>query len=306
MRNFKTIIALTTAALSTVMMAEAAGTSAAQFLKMGAGARAASMGNAYTAVADDVTAGYWNPAGLSQITESQISVMHNEGLVDTKYEYFAAATRMQKAAIGVNIYSMNYGSIDRYDNSNAKQGSFNAGSLAGSLTFSAPVTERIFWGVNGKYVKESLDGQNGSSMAADFGLLYKGDTYKLAATLQNVGQKMKFVQEESPLPQLVSVGAARNLISDKLLVAVDASKYNDNAMTYHGGFDYKVASMLSLRAGYETTPSNQMSVGGLTGMSAGMGFQFSSFAIDYAFRPFGDLGNTHRISVLVKFNRLTK
>lgn len=299
----KNIIALVTFGCGLSSIAQAAGTSGAQFLKMGAGARAAAMGNAYSAVADDVTAGYWNPAGLSQIDSSQISVMHNEGLVDTKYEYLGAATKMGQSALALNVYSMNYGSIDSYDNSNNPTGSFDAGSLAGALTFASPLNDKLSWGVSAKYIKESIDDENATGFGGDFGLLYNSGNYKLAATLQNIGQKMKFVSEEASLPTLVRVGAARNFLSEKLLVAVDASKYNDNDLTYHGGLDFKVTQMMSLRAGYETTPSNNIDVEGLTGVAAGIGLQFSSLAFDYSFRPFGDLGDTHRVSLLIKFNR---
>jgi long-subunit fatty acid transport protein len=273
---------------------------------MGAGARAAAMGNAYTAVADDVTAGYWNPAGLSQISGSELSLMHNEGLVDTQYEYFGAATKMNKSAVAVNVYNMNYGSIDGYNNSNVKSGSFDASSLAGSLTYSSTIGENMNWGMNAKYIKETLETQNASAFAADFGFLYRAESYKVGATIQNLGPKMKFVREESALPQLISLGVARNFLAEKLLVAVDASKYNDNELTYHAGLDYNVASVMSLRTGFETTPSNQIDVNGLTGLSAGVGLHIGALTVDYAFRPFGDLGDTHRVSLLIKFNRLNK
>ncbi len=306
MRNLKNIIALMTAGLTMAATADAAGSSAAQFLKMGAGARAAAMGNAYTAVADDVTAGYWNPAGLSQISGSEISVMHNEGLVDTAYEYFGAATKLNKSAVAVNVYSMDYGSIDAYSNTNVKTGTFDAGSMAGSLSYSTLVGQSLRWGASAKYVKESIDDENATSMAADFGVLYNAGTYKIGATIQNLGGKMKFVQEESSLPQRVSAGLSRMFKAGKVLAAFDVSKYNDNDLTYHAGLDYQVASALALRGGYETTPGNQLDVDGLTGLSAGVGLHLGAFDIDYAFRPFGDLGDTHRISLLIKFNRLNK
>ena len=41
------------------------GTSAANFLRIGIGARALAMGGAFVAVADDPTAAYWNVAGLA-------------------------------------------------------------------------------------------------------------------------------------------------------------------------------------------------------------------------------------------------
>src|SRR5687767_4320158 len=100
----------------------AAGTSSAQFLKMGAGARAAAMGNAFTAVADDVTATYWNPAGLGQIKNAQMSLMQNAGLIDTQYQYLAAAAPYKSRALGVSLYRLDHGSIDRYTAGDVREG----------------------------------------------------------------------------------------------------------------------------------------------------------------------------------------
>src|SRR3989338_7819277 len=93
-------LVMTTLLMGFGTAAQAAGTSAAQFLKMGAGARAAAMGGAFSAVADDVTAGYLNPAGFSQLSAPEISVMHNEGLVNTNYQYLAAAMPYNNSTFG--------------------------------------------------------------------------------------------------------------------------------------------------------------------------------------------------------------
>jgi hypothetical protein len=58
---------------------------AGEFMAIGIGGRALGLGSAYTALADDITAGYWNPAGLSSLMYPQIALMHDErfaGLVN--------------------------------------------------------------------------------------------------------------------------------------------------------------------------------------------------------------------------------
>src|SRR5215468_8588160 len=59
---------------------EKVGTFDGQFLKIGIGARAAGMGGAFVAVADDPSAVFWNPAGLARLDEDKTAVMvnHNE------------------------------------------------------------------------------------------------------------------------------------------------------------------------------------------------------------------------------------
>lgn len=64
---------------------------AGEFLSIGVGPRALAMGGAFTGVADDVTAGYWNPAGLAGATRRMAAIMHSEQLSGLAYDYFAYA-----------------------------------------------------------------------------------------------------------------------------------------------------------------------------------------------------------------------
>ena len=67
------------------------GTSGAQFLKIGAGARPTAMGDAYTAIADDVNAVYFNPAGLTQLPAAQITAMQTQWFEGLDYAFGAFA-----------------------------------------------------------------------------------------------------------------------------------------------------------------------------------------------------------------------
>jgi hypothetical protein len=69
---------------------------AGEFLALGAGARSLALGSAYVALADDATAGYWNPAGLVRVRERQLHLMHSErysGLVSHDYLALARSAR---------------------------------------------------------------------------------------------------------------------------------------------------------------------------------------------------------------------
>ena len=66
------------------------------FLKLGVGARALGMGEAYSAVASDPTATYYNPASLSLSHNSQILFMHKEYVQDTRTEFLAATTSLAR------------------------------------------------------------------------------------------------------------------------------------------------------------------------------------------------------------------
>lgn len=291
-------VALTLVATHTV---SAAGTSGAQFLKMGAGARATAMGDAIVSAAFDVTATYWNPAALTQIQSPELAVMQNSGLVETQYQYLAAAMPYRDSAIGVSLYRLDYGTINRYTAADTQDGTFNAGSLAGSVSMGTKINENLMGGVSVKYIQESIESESATSFAGDFGVLYKMNRINLGAAIQNVGPGMKMVQDSTPLPMMVRLGASTRFMEDKMLVSIDASKPNDNNISLHSGVEYQLVPMVALRGGYKLTPSASADLGGLTGLSGGLGIMVNRFTFDYAVSPFGDLGLSHRISLLVRF-----
>lgn len=77
-----------------------------EFLNLGVGARALGMSNSYVVSANDVTAGYWNPAGLLGLgNQHQVALMHSEYFAGiAKYDYGAYATRLDSSSVlGVSV-----------------------------------------------------------------------------------------------------------------------------------------------------------------------------------------------------------
>ena len=74
----------------------AEGTSGAQWLAIGVGARAAALGGAYVSLADDGAALSWNPAGLARVDGHRFTVSHISWLSGATYEYggYAGTSRV--------------------------------------------------------------------------------------------------------------------------------------------------------------------------------------------------------------------
>ncbi len=72
-----------------------------EFLNIGVGARALGMSNSYITSVNDVTAGYWNPAGLLGIgNQHQVALMHSEYFAGiAKYDYGSYATRLDSTSV---------------------------------------------------------------------------------------------------------------------------------------------------------------------------------------------------------------
>lgn len=99
-----------------------------EFLSIGVGARSLGMGNAHTAITNDVTAAYWNPAGLAwQSTDMQIGLMHNEYFAGiAKYDYAGFSMKLDTAAtIGISIIRMGIDDIPNTINLYDNQGNIN-------------------------------------------------------------------------------------------------------------------------------------------------------------------------------------
>src|SRR5438552_521994 len=67
------------------------GTTAAEFLLLGAGARGLSLGGAYAALATDISALYYNPAGIAQLTHPGAMVSTYSYVADTRYTWGGVA-----------------------------------------------------------------------------------------------------------------------------------------------------------------------------------------------------------------------
>ncbi len=275
----------------------ATGTSAAQFLKLSVGARATGMANAFSSVADDVTATYWNPAGLAQLESTEIGAMQNSHFDNTNFQYIGAVSPMAGFVLGASVYRLDYGTIDRYTASDTKDGSFNAGSLAGSISAAKKIQDNLLVGANLKYVSESIESEKASTFAADLGILYKRNNMNFSGVVQHLGPSMKLVKDSSPLPATVRLGASTHVLNERLLVALEASKPNDANVSLHLGAEYHLTPAFAVRGGYEATPGQSADLGGLAGLNAGLGMQLNRFNLDYSVSPFGDLGLSHRISI---------
>jgi hypothetical protein len=302
---------LTAALLALAAPAGAAQSPAAQFLNLGFGARALGMGEAFTAVADDVSCVYYNPAGLAGgAADRQLAFSHAWHVQDTAVSQAGFMRRPYAASL--TYFSA--GELEGRDAVANPTGNFTARDFAFGLSRGARLGP-LAAGVTGKVVSQRIKSSGATSFAADAGLLYRfeGTPYSLGAALVNFGTKVKFEDESFPLPLKLKIGASASFRS-RLLLAVDAELPDYGPAAARAGAEYRGLEGIALRFGYRTTSSAQRdailgkgfgdSVSGVSamyGFFAGVGFEYSGFSLDYALLPYGDLGSAHRFSLGVKF-----
>lgn len=275
---------------------ENAGSCVGQFLKLGAGARPAGMGEAFSAIANDVNAIYWNPAGLMQIKEKEATFMHSEWLYDLKYEFLAYC---QPTNIGASAFSITYlrmGDMEGKDKDDNPIGNFGAYDYVLSAAYAIPANENVHIGITGKFIRQKIENSTAKGLAIDIGILQLDPLpqgFKIAAVLQNLGSTLKFVKQRENLSLTYKLGMAYT--KDKLTLAGDITKPEDNNTRLNLGAEYLPTPNLAFRLGYNS--QNDLD----SGWTYGAGFRLKTLQVDYCFISYGELDDTHRVSLTKRF-----
>jgi hypothetical protein len=264
----------------------------AQFLKMGVGARACGMGEAFTAVADDPSAVYWNQAGLAQLDRVDVLAMQNFWLLDMSYQYLALAVPSGIGTFGLSAAYSSSGTIPKYEDFQ-KTGDYTAYDATASLAYGRDIARigagDLGLGLGGRFIQQKIENEDAMGFAGDVGLLYRLTLFNVGLAVQNIGPGIKFIERADPLPLDMNLGASGRI--GPVLLAADLGKYIDSKVRFGIGAEGTLLKVLALRAGYNTASS----------FSAGGGVTWHGISIDYAFVPYKDIDATHRISARVRF-----
>ncbi len=283
------IIGILIPASDLICYANGPGTTTASFLKIGVGARAVAMGEAFTAVASDETSLYWNPAGLTQLKTKEISATYNSWFEEIKQGYLSLTFPSSRGTWGLGINYVNMGKLEGRDEYGNPTGDFTASDTHIFIGYARKL-KKSSWGLTLGWLQDVITEDKKNTFLANIGLLYPvSEQFTLGVVAQNIGSKLG----SDPLPLTFKVGAASKFKA--LTLAVDVAKPQDNEIYYCLGAEWWLRNVLALRVGYKTNQDIRK------GITAGIGLKMGKTSIDYAYVPYGDLGNTHRISLGIKF-----
>lgn len=290
--------------LAALWAAPAAAGETAAFLKIPAGARAVGLGSAYTALADDAAAAAWNPAGLGRLSKQEVTATHAEMFAGLRHEFLAAAAPTRLGTLGLAGELLTQADLEGRDAQGRPTGAFAASDRAVTLALGSSLG-RFHLGGGAHFIESALADTTARTVAFDAGAQAKagallGVPLSLGLVVRNLGPGLDYGGGREPLPTTVSAGAAARLPAGLTLAADWRWRPHAKKAEVGIGTEYAVLSGVAVRAGYASAAAGRggaPAAGGLTGLGAGLGMRIGRMALDYAFTPFGELGNVQRLSL---------
>lgn len=300
----KTMACLLASLLALAAPVSAGLNTGAAFLKLDPSARSAALGSSYTSMSGTADTLFFNPAGLGGLAKREFMAGHAEWLAGTKFDALAYGQPTSWGSLGVSALRLSVGELDARTADRRTAGSFEAAdsmySIAAAKRY-APAT----LGASLKYIKSEIGPYSAQTVSLDLGARREvpGRPMSLGFTVRNLGKGLRFLDQEDPLPLTFSAGASYRL-AGVLGLAMDLRhEPHDSRTSVSVGTEYAFLGALALRAGYGANMLSRGTSGHgpLGGLGAGLGFKLKSFGADYAFTPFGELGDVQRLSLSARF-----
>jgi len=297
--------------------AESIGTSVANFLKIGVGARAMGMSGAYVALADEASGLYWNPGALPFSSGNQFIIQQNQWLVESNLYFVGTTYRLfPQVVLGASMYYFSSGLMEEttLQKPEGTGREFDANDIAFGLTYSQKITNRFSTGATVKYIRETLDTETSSTVAFDIGSIFVTNFFnemRIGMSLSNLGGKMQLAgsglsvdyqsdpdantkvvnanlnTEAYEIPLYFRFGVATDLYKrrDELrwTMAVEAMDSRDFTHRISLGTEIAIMERYFLRTGYKfNSEEEDWAVGAgarfwLSGMKLNLGYTYQNY-----------------------------
>ena len=258
------------------------GTTSGSFLEIGFGSSGLAMGEAYVSMAEDISSIYWNPAGLAFMKHSEVQFSIQPWMVDINTSFAGAGLVIPSiGTVAFGLIYLDYGQMEvlTVDYPEGTGEVFSASDYAFSLSYARKITDWFSFGVNGKYIGETIQHMSASALALDLGVRIntaffsptgeRMDGLKIGMSISNYGTRMKFdgkdmlnyidiepeeygnygytqaafKAEKWELPLIFRLGMSANVVKiedHRLTIAFDAIHPNNNMETVNLGGEYEL------------------------------------------------------------------
>ena len=286
-----------------------AGTTGAAFLKIEGGSRPVGMGGAFAGLANDVNTIFWNPAGLTSVRTRELTAMQNFLIADISSQIIGYAQRLGKGVWGASLLGA-FTEVERRTRpTDEPDSTVVVGGFAAGASYAYALSPKLSIGGTARGISQQLDIEDSFGAAVDLGGVLRTLNNRLGVglALQNLG----FLNTQENLPTTFRGGIAyqtRKRVSltnstparDVFAIVADV-----DVPTFHVGAENWFYDVLALRVGYSMSrgenPKNGLTGGIGVRRKGKASLENLHFQFDYAFVPNEDVGDAHRISLLMRF-----
>jgi hypothetical protein len=190
------------------------GTTAAEFLLFGAGARGTALGGAYSAIANDASALYYNPAGIALASRSNALIGTYDYVADTRYSWGGVMFPFSGGSRAVGLQGGTFGFKDQpvytVEQPDGTGSTYSVSETFLGLSFAQNFSDRFAAGITAKAVLDNLGDASGNAFAVDFGTNFHsslgGHPIKFSFVVANLGTNLSYsgqaINTQTPREQI--------------------------------------------------------------------------------------------------------
>jgi hypothetical protein len=276
------------------------GTTGAVYLSLPVSAQSIAMGEVSTTLTKDPFNWFANPGLQGMKYESGGGVFHSQWMMDTYYDNAFFNYRVARGlTAGVGLTFVSSPEIQGYDINGNETTGLDNNNFEGIVGAGYTPIEGLGIGANIKYFQEKIADWTARGYGVDLGAVYTlpAPDISFGVSLRNLGPDVKFVDHEEELPLTFRAGAGfRVAMLPELLglfIAADVVRPKHGKGYAAIGAEVSLREIVMVRAGYNGEEYRDDD-----GFTAGVGLVvLKNFVVDYAWTPYGDLGDFHRISL---------
>ncbi|MDI6780799.1 MAG: PorV/PorQ family protein [bacterium] len=265
-----------------------------EYLNWGAGARAMGMGRAFCGLSDDLSAIYFNPAGLIQLKSGQVTAMVSPLFEDTFYNFLGFSYPTQKAGVlGLGVVLLNSSQLEETNIRQETLSEFKDSRQCILVSYARRGFKKIGYGASMKLVSQQLSSYRDTGIGMDGGLLLTPWKHlSLGITLKNiVSPCLRLKDENERFPFSLNAGIGARMLNNNLIFTMDVDKTLKQSLQAQIGGEYWLQKRtIALRMGMDNS-----------GLNLGFGVKRGNYEFDYALGSH-DIGTSHRLSLTWLFD----